>query len=363
MTGLSPVAALFDAVAPVYETVGPPLFDHFGALLVEVCGVRRGDRVLDLAAGSGAVSVPALAAVGPAGSLLAVDIAPGMVERLGARLSSTGHRAAQAVLGDAASPQVPPDAFVAALCGFGLFFLRDPVAALRSWRLAARPGGTIAVSTWGREDEAFGALRDALVDAGIQARPHGEDFDDPRVLGNALREAGLDEVSVTTVAVDLTLPDVDALLRWASEHPRRACVARTAGRGGPRSARERAQDAVAGSRPDDLARAPRRRLLLTSNLNKAWLHRMRPGPLTTTRPAPVPSDVADRLRAWVRCRLDLPDDVVVVQVSQVRCRDEQCGPVETVLAVLRPGAPLARTSADAARSRLAGLRAGLAVGR
>jgi hypothetical protein len=52
--------------------------------------------------------------------------------------------------------------------------------------------------------------------------------------------------------------------------------------------------------------------------------------------------VAERLRGWVRAALDLPDDVVV-QVSQLRCRDEGCAPVETVLAVLRPGAPLART--------------------
>lgn len=71
---------------------------------------------------------------------------------------------------------------------------------------------------------------------------------------------------------------------------------------------------------------------------------MRPGPLTTDRPQPVPPDVAERLRGWVRCVLDLPDDTAV-QVSQLRCRDTACAPVETVLAVLRPGAPLARTLA------------------
>jgi hypothetical protein len=52
--------------------------------------------------------------------------------------------------------------------------------------------------------------------------------------------------------------------------------------------------------------------------------------------------VAHRLQRWVRCVLDLPEDVAV-QVSQLRCRDAGCAPLETVLAVLRPGAPLART--------------------
>ena len=70
----------------------------------------------------------------------------------------------------------------------------------------------------------------------------------------------------------------------------------------------------------------------------------RPGPLTTSKPQPVPTVVADRLRTWVRCVLDLSDDITV-QVSQLRCRDAGCAPVETVLAVLRPGAPLGRTIA------------------
>jgi len=222
---LSPVAALFDAVAPVYETVGPPFFDHFGALLVEQAAVGRGDRVLDLAAGTGAVAVPALAAVGASGSLLALDLAPGMVERLAARLSSTDHPAAMAVVGDAASPDVAPGSFDVALCGFALFFLPDPVAALRAWRQAVRPGGTVAVSTWGREDEVFGALRDALAELGVESRPRGEAFDDPAVLVGALADAGLTEVTVSTLALDLQLPDVDVLLQWAGTHGGRAWTA------------------------------------------------------------------------------------------------------------------------------------------
>lgn len=70
----------------------------------------------------------------------------------------------------------------------------------------------------------------------------------------------------------------------------------------------------------------------------------RPGPLTTSRPQPVPTLVTDRWRTWVRCALDLQDDTTV-QVSQHRCRHVDCAPVVTVLAVLRPGAPLARTIA------------------
>lgn len=234
---LSPVAALFDAVAPVYETVGPPFFDHFGALLVEHAGVRRDDRVLDLAAGSGAVAVSALAAAGHSGSLLAVDVAPGMVDRLAACLTATGHPAARAELGDAAGLEVESGSFDVALCGFALFFLPEPVSALRAWRQAVRLGGTVAVSTWGREDTVFGALRDALVDLGVESRQRGEAFDDPAVLAGALSAAGLAEVAVSTVALDLRLPDVDALLQWTGTHGGRAWLAQLDEQGRARLAR------------------------------------------------------------------------------------------------------------------------------
>lgn len=69
---------------------------------------------------------------------------------------------------------------------------------------------------------------------------------------------------------------------------------------------------------------------------------MTSGPLHGSRPDPLAPDVTDRLRGWVRAVLDLhPDEMVTV--TQLACRDNGCAPLETVLSVLRPGAPLSRT--------------------
>lgn len=68
------------------------------------------------------------------------------------------------------------------------------------------------------------------------------------------------------------------------------------------------------------------------------------GPLLGTRLDPVQPDVAARLRDWVRAVVDLTDDVAVT-VTQLSCRDSDCAQVETVLAVLHPGAPLSRVLA------------------
>lgn len=69
---------------------------------------------------------------------------------------------------------------------------------------------------------------------------------------------------------------------------------------------------------------------------------MMPARLFGQRPDAVPPDVVDRLRRWVRTCLGLTGDVPVT-VTQLHCRDAGCAPVETVLAVLHPGAPLHRT--------------------
>jgi SAM-dependent methyltransferase len=188
-------------------------------------GIAPGDRVLDLAAGSGAVTLPALAATGTTGALLAVDVAPGVVERLQARLRSSGHPDARAVLGDAADPGHDAARYDVVLCGFGLFFLPDPPAALRRWAGLLAPDGRLGLSTWGREDEVFGALRHEVVRLGVDARPRGQAYDDPAVLRSVLAGAGLREVAVTTVSLDLVLADVDELLRWAGTHGARAWLA------------------------------------------------------------------------------------------------------------------------------------------
>lgn len=55
-----------------------PFFATFGRELAGWCGLRPGQRVLDVAAGRGAITLPAARAVGPRGLVVAVDNAPNM---------------------------------------------------------------------------------------------------------------------------------------------------------------------------------------------------------------------------------------------------------------------------------------------
>src|SRR4051794_2900365 len=69
----------FDWIAPVYDQGGPGGFAHYGRRLVEVVGVRPGQRVLDIATGRGAALFPAAEIIRGDGAVVGIDLAEGMV--------------------------------------------------------------------------------------------------------------------------------------------------------------------------------------------------------------------------------------------------------------------------------------------
>jgi ubiquinone/menaquinone biosynthesis C-methylase UbiE len=112
-----------------------------------MAGVQAGQRVLDLACGTGCAAL--LRRLGPDGVYLGLDLSPEMVaigrhwaERQGLRGTTFRVIASETALG------VPPASFDAATCVCGLMYMPEPVAALRALREALVPGGRIAVCTW-----------------------------------------------------------------------------------------------------------------------------------------------------------------------------------------------------------------------
>src|SRR5689334_8191005 len=70
---------VFSQSAKIYDRIGPQIFSYFGKRLVDLAGLRSGDRVLDVAAGRGALLFPAAVTVGPTGHVTAIDFSPDMV--------------------------------------------------------------------------------------------------------------------------------------------------------------------------------------------------------------------------------------------------------------------------------------------
>jgi ubiquinone/menaquinone biosynthesis C-methylase UbiE len=202
------VAGVFDRAAGTYDQTGVDFFGRVGRRLVDLVDPRTGERVLDLGCGLGASALPAAERVGPSGRVLALDLAPRMVDGLARRAAAAGLDHLEAQVGDAESPDVEPASWDAIQSGLCLFFLPDCGGAVRRYRDLLRPGGRLGVSWFGVDDQRWEPIYESLV-AELPAeqrgpkRPGGGPFDSPAAMDAFLGDAGY--IDVHTHLADLTV--------------------------------------------------------------------------------------------------------------------------------------------------------------
>ena len=142
-------ARTYGAAADHYRRPALGFWDRFGAATVSRLRLAPGSGVLDLCCGAGASAIPAARAVGPGGRVLGIDIAAPQLELARARAAGEGLANVEFRYGDATRTGLPDAGFDAVVCVFGVFFAPDMAAFVRDmWRLV-RPGGVLAVTTWG----------------------------------------------------------------------------------------------------------------------------------------------------------------------------------------------------------------------
>ncbi len=139
----------WDRAVVAYEAGWRDQLEPAHSLMLDMAALRPGERVLDVACGTGLVSFRAAQAVGAKGAVVGTDISGEMVEtaRRGAVLRELAH--ARFERGDAESLPLPDAGFDAAVCALGLMYVPDPVRALCEMRRLLRPGGRAAAAVWG----------------------------------------------------------------------------------------------------------------------------------------------------------------------------------------------------------------------
>jgi len=227
------VAGVFDRAAEDYDHVGVEFFTTVGATLVEETGVVAGAHVVDLGCGRGAATFPAAVAAGPTGSVLGLDLAPRMVELTAEDAVTRGLGTVEVRVGDAQEPELPAASFDVALSSLVVFFLPDPLAALRAWRAALRPGGRLGLSTFAdRDDERWSWLEDLFPSRDPRStRPDGDEDDSPFAtdarLHRLLTDAGFREPASRTVEHVVRFARPDEWLAWSWSTGMRAHWERT----------------------------------------------------------------------------------------------------------------------------------------
>ena len=141
--------AAYHAAADTYDHPALSFWDRFGRETVAQLNLPRGAKVLDVCCGSGASALPAAEAVGPGGRVLGVDLAPGLIELASAKAKKHGLNQAEFLAADFFELNEPAATFDAVVCVFGIFFMPDMPAAVRKLWHYVKPGGQIAITTWG----------------------------------------------------------------------------------------------------------------------------------------------------------------------------------------------------------------------
>ena len=187
------IKGLFDRVAATYNTVGPRFFSYFGRRLAEQAMLRQGMKVLDIACGRGALLFEARELIGESGEAVGIDLSSAMVSETTREILRRSLSNVKAVRMDAEHLYFPGGYFDRALCGFCLFFFQEPEVAVKEIFRVLKPGGAIALSTWGKYD-----TRDWHIEIAkkyIPAAPNqpklvDRKFDEPEEVIAVLKTAG-----------------------------------------------------------------------------------------------------------------------------------------------------------------------------
>jgi SAM-dependent methyltransferase len=184
-----------DAASGYQELLVPALMQEWAPRVAEAAAIRPGDRVLDVACGTGVLTREAARRAGPTGAVTGLDLSPEMLA-VAARLNPE----LQWRQGSGQSLPFPDQSFDAVVSQFGLMFFPDPVAGLREMMRVLVPGGRLAVAVWGSlaETPAY-AAEVALVER-LAGKAAGDGLRAPFILGDPKRMAELCEAAGITGA-------------------------------------------------------------------------------------------------------------------------------------------------------------------
>lgn len=152
----------FDKASSQYDEMCGQFFNHFGRELVNKVPDLEGKKVLEVATGRGAVLFP-LAEAGA--DIDAIDLSPEMIRITEKESKKRGFNNIRFQVMDAEHLGFEDNSFDLVICGFAVFFCESLERVLSEFRRVLKPGGIVALSTWGDDsplDEWISNIRDQM---------------------------------------------------------------------------------------------------------------------------------------------------------------------------------------------------------
>jgi ubiquinone/menaquinone biosynthesis C-methylase UbiE len=201
----------WDALALRFDRFTTPEWGMpFGEQALRRVDLGPGIRLLDVACGSGALAIPAASR---GADVVAVDIAPVMIERLTARARVEGLSNLEGRVMNGAALELPEDTFDVSVSQNGVSLFPDLKGGLREIVRVTKPGGRVLVIAFGAPQKAeflgffLGALQASVpsfTPLPMDPPPLPFQLAEPSSFARKLADAGLTDVHVETVTWDTT---------------------------------------------------------------------------------------------------------------------------------------------------------------
>ena len=189
--------------------------------LIDRANPQPGQRILDIAAGTGDLGFLAAERLGPQGTVVSTDFAPEMVEAARRNGEARGATNVEYRVLDAEAMDLDDNSIDAAFCRWGYMLMADPAAALKETRRVLRPGGPLAFAVWMTPDRNPWAVVPAMtvVQRGHMPPPQPGApglfaLGDPARIRELIAGAGFGEPELDEIAFDFRYVDFDDM--WDS---------------------------------------------------------------------------------------------------------------------------------------------------
>jgi ubiquinone/menaquinone biosynthesis C-methylase UbiE len=211
--------AAWDRIAPGYDRTNTPTQMWLGNEALSRAGLRSGMRFVDVAAGSGALSIPA-ARIGA--QVLATDQSSVMLDLLGQRVRQEGLGIETRVM-DGHALELDDDSFDMAGSQFGVMLFPDMPKGIKEMVRVVKPAGCVLMIVYGDPHKieffdffvrAIQSVRPDFAGPPMDPPPLPFQLQDPGRLRNELAAAGLKNVKVETITETTEFRSGEALWEW-----------------------------------------------------------------------------------------------------------------------------------------------------
>jgi ubiquinone/menaquinone biosynthesis C-methylase UbiE len=179
--------------------------------MLDLAALAPGERVLDLACGTGLATLDAARSVGPHGQVVGTDLSGQMVDIARRRAVEQELSNVTFQRMDAESLDLPDATFDVVLCSLGLMYLPDTQGAVQEWLRVLKPGGRVAIAVWGKRVNCGWSPVFPIVDAEVASDvcPLFFSLGEPNALTTLCSDAGFENVHQERIATILKYRDAD----------------------------------------------------------------------------------------------------------------------------------------------------------